>query len=332
MTGRRQSRLLASTCLLSGLIVGEWLGYPSYSKSYSSSYLGAIAAQRFPSKATPALVAQAQSGADSDPESGTADSLARQQQAADAALNRATTLFVVLLGTLIVLLGVGVVMLWLLRRSVVREVAEVVRGQLNEMTDLEGKIQAAGQDLDSILRTADQLSKALDQQTDRFSRDVGEQGTTRQRERALDSLQQAESQIADRLAQINSASQKARDVLDGVSRQADQALTDRVSASTAGFERRLEQLGQDALAQRDRILAELEALKTDFPARLTGLQTEAEAQIERQREETVASLQQQQTDISAQLDEIQASTFGHKELALKNIEQAIKTSASSLTR
>ena len=72
----------------------------------------------------------------------------------------------VLLGTLIVLLGVGVVMLWLLRRSVVREVAEVVRGQLNEMTDLEGKIQAAGQDLDSILRTADQLSKELAQQTD----------------------------------------------------------------------------------------------------------------------------------------------------------------------
>ena len=63
------------------------------------------------------------------------------QQEADQAMDRATTLFVVLLGTLILLLGLGVVMLWVLRRSVVSEVATVVRGQLNEMSDLEGKIR-----------------------------------------------------------------------------------------------------------------------------------------------------------------------------------------------
>ena len=60
--------------------------------------------------------------------------LAQMQREADRAFERATTLFFVLLGTLVLLLGVGVVMLWLLRRSVVQEGAEGGRHQVHAIT------------------------------------------------------------------------------------------------------------------------------------------------------------------------------------------------------
>ncbi|MEM9769852.1 MAG: hypothetical protein AAF892_18465, partial [Cyanobacteria bacterium P01_D01_bin.71] len=63
--------------------------------------------------------------------------LERLQQEADLAFTRATTLVSILLAALALLLILGVLMLWFLRRSVVQEVATVVRTQLNQMTDLE---------------------------------------------------------------------------------------------------------------------------------------------------------------------------------------------------
>ncbi|HEY9736700.1 MAG TPA: hypothetical protein V6D06_10470, partial [Trichocoleus sp.] len=56
--------------------------------------------------------------------------LEQLQQEADVAFSRATTLFVVLLGTLVLLIAIGMAMLWLMRRSVIQEVSVVVRMQL----------------------------------------------------------------------------------------------------------------------------------------------------------------------------------------------------------
>ena len=51
----------------------------------------------------------------------------QQLQAAELMYRRAVTLFIVLLGALVLLIGLGVASLWFLRRSVVQEVAAVVR-------------------------------------------------------------------------------------------------------------------------------------------------------------------------------------------------------------
>jgi len=123
---------------------------------------GSVAA----SEAVPStLMAQAAPVAD-------AADLAQLQQDADRAFARATTLFFVLLGTLVLLLWVGVVMLWLLRRSVIQEVSEVVRNQLNDITDLEAKIQSATRDLDYILSQANEKSAEINNRTNRFQEEA----------------------------------------------------------------------------------------------------------------------------------------------------------------
>ncbi|MEO1444901.1 MAG: hypothetical protein AAFV46_01445, partial [Cyanobacteria bacterium J06635_11] len=53
----------------------------------------------------------------------TALSATQQQRQTEDALNRAVTLFAVMIGALILLLGTGMAMLWALRKSVVNEVA-----------------------------------------------------------------------------------------------------------------------------------------------------------------------------------------------------------------
>lgn len=99
----------------------------------------------------------------------TAAELAQLKQEADLAFSRATTLFFVLLGSLVVLLGVGVGMLWLMRRSVIQEVSVVVRNQINDITNLERKIHAATRDLEQILSQAEEMAGAIESRTDRKS-------------------------------------------------------------------------------------------------------------------------------------------------------------------
>ena len=63
-------------------------------------------------------------------------------------------------------------MLWLLRRSVIQEVSEVVRNQLNDITDLEAKIQSATRDLDYILSQANEKSAEINNRTNRFQEEA----------------------------------------------------------------------------------------------------------------------------------------------------------------
>ncbi|NJL87340.1 MAG: hypothetical protein HC886_17350 [Leptolyngbyaceae cyanobacterium SM1_1_3] len=101
--------------------------------------------------------------------------LERLQREANLAFSRATTLFVVLLGALVLLVGVGVAMLWFLRQSVVREVAAAVRTQLNEMTDLENQIRSATKELDQILHEAETLADELADRSEGFTQEATSQ-------------------------------------------------------------------------------------------------------------------------------------------------------------
>jgi len=94
--------------------------------------------------------------------------LERLQQEANLAFTRATTLVSILLAALALLLILGVVMLWFLRRSVVQEVATVVRTQLNQMTDLEHKIRTAPRELNSVLKDAEDISDDIEQEAEGF--------------------------------------------------------------------------------------------------------------------------------------------------------------------
>ncbi len=79
------------------------------------------------------------------------------QRQVQAEVNRTTTLFNVMLVTLALLLAGAIAGLFLLRRAVIREVAEVVRAHLKELGDLEGKLVRANQDVQTILQEAETL-------------------------------------------------------------------------------------------------------------------------------------------------------------------------------
>ena len=94
------------------------------------------------------------------------------QPASENTVDQATTLLSLMVGALVLLLGVGIAMLWALRKSVVNEVATIVRTQLNEMTELENKVHNATRSLNRILADADDLSGELEGRSAGFQREI----------------------------------------------------------------------------------------------------------------------------------------------------------------
>ncbi|MFM7472198.1 MAG: hypothetical protein ACKO5P_11925, partial [Nodosilinea sp.] len=234
---------LASALLLSSLVLGGG---------------GLVRADARQSGENPTVVAQI-SPAPSE--------LAQLKRDADLAFSRATTLFFVLLGTLVLLLGVGVVMLWLMRRSVIQEVSVVVRNQINDITNLERKIYAATRDLEQVLTQAEEMASTIESRTDRFQ------------EEAL-TKKQVLNRLVDDLAEF-----KARTLNDWQSNLAD--LQVKLETSEADFVGQLGRLRQSAddqvttlrketQMQRDVVFRALEEAQTGFLRDVNRLRSEVE--------------------------------------------------------
>jgi len=205
----------------------------------------------------PLLLAQAATAAD----------LERLSTEADLAFRRATTLFFVMLGTLLLLLGLGVVMLWLMRRSVIQEVSVVVRNQINDITDLETKIQTATRDLDYILAQAKERAAELDSRTDRFQ----EEAVTKK---------QVLNRLVDDLAEF-----KARTINDWQSTLSDlQVKLESTEANFVGHLTGLRQTADDEITtlrkdtqlQRDVVFRTLEENQTGFLRDVNRLRSDVE--------------------------------------------------------
>jgi F0F1-type ATP synthase membrane subunit b/b' len=305
------------------------------------------------------------------------------RQEADLAFRRATTLFFVLLGTLVLLLGIGVVMLWLLRRSVIQEVSVVVRNQLNDITDLETKVQTATRELDRILSQAEEMSDEIDTRTNRFQ----EEATTKKQvlNRLVDDLAEFkartlndwQSTLADLQVKLEKAEADFVGNLTGLRQHSEDQLTTlrketqmqrdsigRVMETTqTDFLRDANRLKndldvqQDAVMQklqnteslfvdqvgaltagvheeRDRTLTALADLRQQLTPHLDSLKAQAKEDIEQhtriianelndQRQISLERITAQETEVNSQLADIQASAFGHKDLAIQNIERSI---------
>ena len=225
-----------------------------------------VAAQSAPesvpeSTLEPVLLAQA------DTAPATTAELERLRAEADLAFRRATTLFFVLLGTLLLLLSVGVVMLWLMRRSVIQEVSVVVRNQINDITDLETKIQTATRDLDYILTQVKERAAEIDSRTDRFQ----EEAVTKK---------QVLNRLVDDLAEF-----KARTINDWQSTLSDlQVKLESTEANFVGHLTGLRQTADDEITtlrkdtqlQRDVVFRTLEENQTGFLRDVNRLRSDVE--------------------------------------------------------
>ncbi|HEY9668020.1 MAG TPA: hypothetical protein V6C91_14510, partial [Coleofasciculaceae cyanobacterium] len=97
----------------------------------------------------------------------------RIREQVQSEVSQTTTLFNVMLATLAVLLAAAIVGLFLLRRAVIREVAELVRVHLKELGELEGKIARANQDVKHILREAETMEIELRNEAENFQQEIG---------------------------------------------------------------------------------------------------------------------------------------------------------------
>ena len=78
-----------------------------------------------------------------------------------------------MLVTLALFLGAAIAAFFLLRRAVIREVAELVRTHLKEMGELEGKITRANQNVQNILRETENMEAELKNEADHFHQEIG---------------------------------------------------------------------------------------------------------------------------------------------------------------
>jgi len=292
---------------------------------------GSVAA----SEAVPStLMAQAAPVAD-------AADLAQLQQDADRAFARATTLFFVLLGTLVLLLGVGVVMLWLLRRSVIQEVSEVVRNQLNDITDLEAKIQSATRDLDYILSQANEKSAEINNRTNRFQ----EEAVTKKQvlNRLVDDLAEFkartlndwQSTLADLQVKLETLEADFVGQLSGLRQQADEQVTtlrketqlqrDSVfrvlEDNQSGFLRDVNRIKSDVDVQQDAVKQKLEQAEAGFTDRLSRMTTG----VEEERDRVLAVLADLRNQLNPHLEQL-------KSQARDQVERQTQTISEDLTR
>ncbi|HLO50631.1 MAG TPA: molybdenum ABC transporter substrate-binding protein, partial [Kamptonema sp.] len=147
--------------------------------------------------------------------------LERTQAENVRSFSRTTTLFNVVLVAMAVLLATAIAALLLLRRAVMREIADMARSQLNELKGLDLKIAEANQTVQKLLEKAQDIAEDLEQEQLNFQEEIDVKkektsnlfsevlGDVREQTNAsLLNLKKSETEFAARLVEIESNIQK----------------------------------------------------------------------------------------------------------------------------
>lgn len=180
------------------------------------------------------------------------------QAEAQRTFKQTMTLFNLLLGLLGILLAATLVGLWLLRRSVVREVTVIVKNHLNELGDLEGKIAVANQQMQAVIRETDKIAQDLNAEADDFQDELG---TNR-------------DQIGEWLTELSQVRQGALQNF----QQETQEVTQEINRLEIEFSKQLADLQNRASNQQDLILQNLDKLGTNYANHVAGLQADVDGQ------------------------------------------------------
>ncbi|MEM6716539.1 MAG: hypothetical protein AAF622_15825, partial [Cyanobacteria bacterium P01_C01_bin.147] len=232
--------------------------------------------------------------------------LERLQQEANLAFTRATTLVAILLTALALLLVLGVIMLWFLRRSVVQEVATAVRTQLNQMSDLEHKIRTATRELSNVLKDAEDISGDIEQEAEGFKDLLTEK--RRVLNQALTAINDSKaSTLEDWEQQVATLSQTLADLEANVEDQA-ALIKKRMQA-------RAETVDTDAATQTAEVLASVQATARDFQQQLTTM-TE---QVTSTQGETLSNMATSATDFATQMQDLTTAVAGTRDRTLADL-------------
>ncbi len=189
------------------------------------------------------------------------------QAQANRDFNRTVTLFNILLGVLGLLLVIAIATLFVIRRRVVKQLAEVVKTNLYELKELEKKLAEASIAVENTIVSAQDTADELNSDADDLHQEIATQKEQLSKHQA-ELVRSKEQLLANLEAQINRAKYT-------------------LEQSETSFAERLQELQNEAQKQHFLILKDLTQLKAELPQELTKLQ--------QQKDEVVASLQQSES-------------------------------------
>ncbi|HEY9818433.1 MAG TPA: hypothetical protein V6D20_21875, partial [Candidatus Obscuribacterales bacterium] len=247
-----------------------------------------------------------------------------------ADIDRTTTLFNAMLIVLALLLGSAIIGLWLLRRSVVREVTILVKDHLNDLTDLEDRITAAHKELRSLLKETEALSEELDEGVIGFQREVKQRREELQRlstevgrlkEKALDELDEhlEHFEKQTRSYEVELSTQLA-DVQKAIADDQAQSHSSLDQAEQA-FATRLQELHKQAGQHQKQVIDRLTHLEQDFVPQLDMVRERTEAQIQRQANLMIDNLSQVESGFTDQISSLVGRAQAEQTSIIANLKQ-----------
>ncbi|MEN8443777.1 MAG: hypothetical protein ABG776_02070, partial [Cyanobacteria bacterium J06555_13] len=261
-----------------------------------------------------------------------------------------TNLVTLMLGVLILMVGTGIVMLWFYRRSVVNEVATIVRTQLNEMTELENKVHNATRSLNRVLAEADDLSGDLQGRSSNFQREVAAQRdvlyklveelnafkvqTARNWEQQLEDINgKLEATVADFNEVANGLRNQTKQRLDGLQSEAEaerQQLLQRFTTSEAEFARHVGVIKEETQRRKVAFFDEIERKESVLSDQMGSLQAQTVAEQER----VLSSLSKLSNDFGPKLSEVEntarAKIERQREASVENLKTSEATAIGEL--
>ncbi|MEO0518356.1 MAG: hypothetical protein AAF171_13770, partial [Cyanobacteria bacterium P01_A01_bin.116] len=326
------------TLLILGAMLGE--GLPGPIRSNSRVQNGTAIAQT--------TVQPAPADTPSAEAAPTALSATQQQRQTEDALNRAETLFAVMIGALILLLGTGMAMLWALRKSVVNEVATVVRTQLNEMTELENRVHNATRSLNRVLADTDDMAGELEGRSNSFQREIVAQRevlynlveelnafkvqTAKNWEKQLEGLNDKLEATATDFAQTTAAVQaQAKQRLEDMQTETaveGQRILQRFTTSEAEFSRHVGVIKEETQRRKSAFFDEVDRKESVLSDQLGSLQAETVAEQDR----VLASLSKLGNEFGPKLSDVEAEARTKIEQQRDQVLDNLQTSAEAAVK
>ncbi|PZO56063.1 MAG: hypothetical protein DCF15_09610 [Phormidesmis priestleyi] len=260
-------------------------------------------------------------------------------------VDQATTLLIVMIGAFVLVLGMGVVLLWSLRKSVVNEVATIVRTQLNEMTELENKVHSATRSLNRILADADDLSGDLKGRSSHFQKEVIAQRevlaglvkelnafkhqTAKNWEKQLEDINQkleaTATDFAGATIELKAQAQQRLAAMNAETAVESQRILQRFTTSESEFSRHVGVIKEETQRRKTAFFDEIERKESVLSDQLGSLQAQALAEQDR----VLSTLVKAGNEFGPKLSEVEAAAKAKIEAQRDQALDSLKASETA---
>ena len=260
-------------------------------------------------------------------------SLSVQEQEKLDRLDRTATVFNVMLGVFALMVAGAIAALYLLRRSVIREVTEIVQAHLGELGDLESQIASSKLEIKKMLQEYEEYAADLGDEADGFQKSLVDKQEkleelvaefSQRKQQSADLLQQKLEAAQDRLGALETTfSTQVSDIQRVVQSRQDQSLL-ALDESAAAFAHQLVDLHDETQQRKDLTVRQLGDLVTDLSPYLDELRQAADEQVRQQQTGVLDLMKTLEADFATQVASLQKSAIGRKDQVFNQLKTSEK--------